>query len=448
VVLALTLLAAACGDDDEGDAAPSTTTQAVAEAGTTTTAAGGSESAGGSEGSSSGIQFSETNQYAQDVDRSGETITIGLSNDEGGVVSLPEFRVGAEVAADYINDHGGINGAKVKLSICESDASPEGAVSCANRFVEEGVDIASYGIELAIDAALPVYRDAGIPLITPAAYGAAQRVDPNAASFGAAAGAYTAWPLQALKDLGATNVAFITQNSPSVPNFLKLLEKWAPEIGIKVSSTNVLDPASPDYTAAVQAAASDGADAIWAFVPEPSCIQFVNATNQLAYDGLVMAGTCSQFIEVIGDAAEGTLTHPDVFLPDIAAAAPPHIQKNLALYGQVMRDAGHEDLVNSVAALTFAFMFDLKTALETIPEGPINAQSVLAAIHQDRWLPSFNGPDFNCGAKVWAAEPSYCRSGLLMVRVVKRNGELVREPIKTEDFGFYNDPALAARSDD
>jgi branched-chain amino acid transport system substrate-binding protein len=442
----LTLLAAACGDDDEGDAAPSPTTEAAAEAGSTTTAAGGSEATGGSTGDSSGIQFSETNQYAQDVDRSGETITIGLENNEGGVVSLPEFRVGAEVAADYINDHGGINGAQLKLSMCQSDASPEGVCACANSFVEQGVDIASYGIELAIDAALNVYSDAGIPLITPAAYGSAQRVDPNATTFGAAAGAYTAWPLQALKDLGATKVAFIAENSPSAPNFLKLLEKWAPEIGIKISSTNVLDPASPDYTAAVQAASSEGADAIWAFVAEPSCIQFVNATNQLAYDGLVMAGACSQYIKVVGDAAEGTLNHIDAYYPDIANAAPPQIQKNLAEYEQVMRDAGHEDLINGYASLTYAFMFDLKTALETIPEGPINAQSISAALHQDRWLPSFNGPDFNCGAKVWRGEPSYCRSGLLILRVVKRDGELVREPIKTENFGFYNDPALTSRT--
>jgi ABC-type branched-subunit amino acid transport system substrate-binding protein len=254
--------------------------------------------------------------------------------------------------------------------------------------------------------------------------------------------------LQALKDLGATNVAFIAENSPSAQTFVGLIEKLAPEIGIEVSSTNLLDPASPDYTAAVQSASSGGADAVWASVSEPSCIQFVNAAHQLAYDGLVMAGACSQYIKVIGDAAEGTLNFIDAYYPDMAAVAPPHIQKNLALYEQVMRDAGHEDLINGFASLTFAFMVDLKTALETIPEGPINSESISAALHQDRWLPSFNGPDFNCGAKVWRAEPSYCRSGLLILRVVKRDGELVREPIKTENFGYYNDPALTARSED
>ena len=83
---------------------------------------------------------------------SGETIKIGLSNDEGGAFSLPEFRVGAEVGAKYINDHGGINGAKIELVNCLSDASPEGAVNCANQFVEAKVDMATYGIEVAIDA--------------------------------------------------------------------------------------------------------------------------------------------------------------------------------------------------------------------------------------------------------------------------------------------------------
>jgi len=132
--------------------------------------------------------FSTTNAHKATVDRTGQTIKIGLSNDEAGSFSLPEFRIGAEVGAKYVNDHGGINGAKIELTECTSDASPEGAVNCANQFVEKKVDIASYGIEVAIDAGLPVYDGANIPLVTPAAYGSKQRTDPNAFSFGSSVG--------------------------------------------------------------------------------------------------------------------------------------------------------------------------------------------------------------------------------------------------------------------
>ena len=42
------------------------------------------------------------------------TIKIGYINNEGPAFSLPEFRVGGEVAIDYINKHGGVKGAKIQ----------------------------------------------------------------------------------------------------------------------------------------------------------------------------------------------------------------------------------------------------------------------------------------------------------------------------------------------
>ena len=393
-----------------------------------------------------GIAFSTSNPNKVDVDRSGETIKIGLSNDEGGAFSLPEFRVGAEVGAKYINDHGGINGAKIELVNCLSDASPEGAVNCANQFVEAKVDMATYGIEVAIDASLPVYSEAGIPLITPAAYGSKQRTDPNATTIGSAAGAYVVWPLKAFKDLGATDIAFIAENQPSSVNFVDLLNKWAPEIGVNIVSTTLVDPGNPDYTAAVQTGMSKGATAIWAFVSEPGCIAYVTAINQLAYDGVTMAGACSQYISVLGDQAVDTLNLIDAYFPDVAAAAPENIQTNLKTYAEAMKADGQEQYVDGFASLSFSFMQDLKTLLETIPEGPINSESITKAKNTDQTLPSFNASDFNCGAKMWPAEPAYCRAGLLILKVVDKDGKLVREPLSTENNGYFFDPALAEKS--
>jgi branched-chain amino acid transport system substrate-binding protein len=457
-VAAATVVAAACGDDDSSDGGGTTT------AATVTTVAGGSSSASSSPdttsddggaattssasggGEDGGITFSTSSPAKVDVDRSGETIKIGLSNDEGGAFSLPEFRIGAEVGAKYVNDHGGINGAKIELVNCLSDASPEGAINCANQFVEKKVDIATYGIEVAIDASLDVYSQAGIPLITPAAYGTKQRTDPNATIIGSAAGAYAVWPLQAFKDAGATDIAFIAENQPSSANFIDLLNKWAPVIGVNIVSTTLVDPGNPDYTAAVQTGISKNATAIWAFVSEPGCIAYVTAAKQLAYEGVTMAGACSQYISVLGDQAVDTLNLIDAYFPDVAASAPEHIQANLKTYEEAMKSAGQEQYVDGFAALSFSFMQDLKTLLETIPEGPIDAASIAKAKDVDQSLPSFNAADFNCGAKVWPAEPSYCRAGLLILKVVDQDGTLVREPLSTENNGYFYDPALAAKS--
>jgi branched-chain amino acid transport system substrate-binding protein len=461
LLIAAGTMAAACGSDDDDSSSDATTTAAAVA----TTASGAAESTSsavtstpssgsstGSAGSTAdgaggeGIVFSESSAHKADVDRTGETIKIGVSNDEGGAFSLPEFRIGIEEGAKYINDHGGINGAQIEIVKCLSDASPEGAVNCANQFVEEKVDLATYGIEVAIDAAIPIYGQAGIPLITPAAYGTAQRTDPNSTVIGSAAGAYAVWPLQAFKDLGATDVAFIAENQPSSPNFIDLLNKWAPELGVKIVSTTLVDPGNPDYTAAVQTGMSKGATVIWNFTTEPGCIAFVTAIDQLAYDGVAMAGACSQYISALGEKSVGTLNLIDSYFPDVAAAAPANIQANLKAYEEAMKAAGQDQYINGFATLSFSFMQDLKTLLETIPEGPIDAASITKAADTDQDLPSFNAADFNCGAKVWPAEPAYCRAGLLILEVVDKDGELIREPLSKENNGYFYDAALAEKS--
>jgi branched-chain amino acid transport system substrate-binding protein len=329
---------------------------------------------------------------------------------------------------------------------CLSDASPEGAVNCANQFVEKKVTIASYGIEVAIDAALDLYSGAKIPLITPAAYGSKQRNDPNATVIGSAAGAYTVWPLEAFKSLNATKVAFIAENQPSAVNFVDLLNKWAPKLGVEIVSTTLVDPGNPDYSAAVQTGMTKGATAIWAFVSEPGCIAYVTAVDQLAYDGVKMAGACSQYISVLGDKALDTLNLIDAYFPDVAASAPSNIQANLTTYADAMKAAGQEKYIDGFATLSFSFMQDLKTLLETIPAGPINADSIAKAKNTDQSLPSFNAADYNCGVKVWPAEPAYCRAGLLILKVVKKDGKLIREPLSQENNGYFYDEKIAAQS--
>ena len=184
---ALALVAAACGGDNSGGSSAATTaapaattasaavtTAAGAATTTATTAAGGAATTAGAK-----------------VDRTGETITIGYINNEGGAFSLPEFRVGGEVAVDAINKAGGVGGAEIKLDMCLSDATPEGSINCANKFVDEKVNLVYAGIDVASDAFLPIISQAGIPYVSSNSWGPAQKNDPNSHLLHAAAGAFT-----------------------------------------------------------------------------------------------------------------------------------------------------------------------------------------------------------------------------------------------------------------
>src|SRR5205823_3077408 len=95
----------------------------------------------------------------------GEPITLGLTNLEGGAISLPEVRNGMEAAIAYVNQHGGVNGRPFKLLRCDVDGSPEKSVDCGNKFVEGKVMVAVEGVDVGADAMLPILKDAGIPLV-------------------------------------------------------------------------------------------------------------------------------------------------------------------------------------------------------------------------------------------------------------------------------------------
>ena len=102
-----------------------------------------------------------------------------MANNEGPALSLPEFRHGVEVAVDYVNANGGINGAEIEIIECINDGSPEGSVNCANQFVDEGAVAYFAAIDVGADAALPILTSAGIPYVSTEPWGATQKTDPN-----------------------------------------------------------------------------------------------------------------------------------------------------------------------------------------------------------------------------------------------------------------------------
>ena len=367
-----------------------------------------------------------------------KTIKFGYVNNEGAAFSLPEFRIGGEVAIDYINKHGGIKGLKIQVVKCLADGSPEASINCANKFIEAKVMIAYAGIDVASDAALPLLSKAGIPYVTSNSWGTAQKNDPDSFILHAASAAYTIAPLKALKDLGAKKVAVILEDTVSGQDFIKSVVKPIGEgkLGLQILPITV-DPANPDWTVAVTTAMAGKPDAIWGQLTEPGCIGMTTATNALGFKGPVFAGSCSLYISVVGDKAIGTYTSGDVYNLEQSKFAPPKIQKNAALYAAAMKAAGQEKYINGFAAAPFSAMFELKSIMETI-KGAITPTSFKAAMNAGKTTPGFLGADLKCGAKPWPTETSHCRADILVWKVVAGPNGPTREPA-VPGFQDYSD---------
>jgi branched-chain amino acid transport system substrate-binding protein len=385
-LVAVGLVAAACSDDD-----------------------------GATTGSGSGL--GDTTATSAGTAATGEPIAVGFVNSEGGAFSVPELRVGNEVATDYINDRlGGVSGRPLEVTRCATDGSPEASIDCANQFVEAGVVAVVEGTDLGGDAMLPILADAGIPLVGHVQFGPARMFDPNSTYFGAAALAYGAAALQFYADEGAESVVWFLPDEPSSHAFTDgALEPASEALGIDYT-TVYYDAASPNWAVLATTAVAENPDVSGTIAAtDAQCAEMVGALRDAGYQGRILAASCVGLHDAVGDDAVGVDTDADHWHPGDVESAPGDKQAELEEYGAVMRAAGHEDLVDGNAIISFADMINLSRIMATI-DGPIDGVSVAGALDATREFDSYAGPTITCDGTVMPGN-SACSTDLLFFQV-------------------------------
>ncbi len=432
LALAFGLVAVACGSSDSDS-------QSTQPAQTTAAATLGSETETAPEDRPEpDAEPDETPPSSNEpIDRSGEVIKVGYVNNEAGTVSLPELRIGGEVAIGAINDAGGIHGAIIEPVVCISDGTPEGAINCALKLVEEDVVMAYAGLELGSEAALDVWLDAGIPYVSANSYGPAERSSPGAFILHTANGAFAVGPAKTFSELGIDHIAVIVENTSTALEFLGSVITPVFEYYNIETERIVVDVAAPDWTAAIAAAQAAGVDGLMGWITEFGCIGMVGSAAASGFDKPIFAGQCNLYINVLGAASVGTYTQAPFWVPWIADFAPPEIQQRLAEYAEDMTAAGHENLVESFAPAPYAAWREIEFVLETI-EGPITPESITAAFAAPNETPGWFGPNLRCGLAPWPPEPSHCSSQLIVTQVVENeDGSLRRVVVGDGPFDAY-----------
>ena len=428
VLVAFGLIAAACGgSDDGGDADEPAGTTAPAGTGDAGAAPDDGNDAGdgsandGEDGTGGGDASTATAA----IDRTGEVIRVGYVNNEGGNISLPELRIGGEVAIDVINRNGGIHGAVIEPVVCTSDGTPESAINCAIKLIEEDVVMAYMGVELSSEAALGLWLDAGIPYVSSHSWGPTERNSPGAFLLHVATGAFAVGPAKTFKELGIDHIAVVIQDSSNALDFMdNIIVKVLEHHGIEMERI-VVDIAAPDWTAAIAAAQSAGVDGMMGQLDEFGCIGMVGSAAASGFDKPIFAGSCTLYIDVLGPAALGTYTQGDQWVPWVAEFAPPEIQERLAAYAQDMTAAGHEQLIEGFAVAPYGAWREIEFILETI-EGPITAESITDAFANSGETPGWFGPNLRCGQAPWPPESSHCMSHIMVWQVVEAEDGTLR----------------------
>ena len=420
----MTVAATGCGSDSNNEGSASTDSTSSA-ASSTPAPASSTESA------ASSTVVSATNapgSTAETTDRTGQTIKIGLVNEDNGPFTFPEFRFGAEVAFQRINDNGGINGAQIELVSCSVDLTPESSVDCANQLVEADVAAAFIGIDLTSDAALPVYQEAGIPYITSNNWGEIQATAEGAHLLHVATEAAFVSAFELASTLGAKKLAFLYENNPAnVNNVENIMPPISETYGIPFVAVSV-DGAAPDWTAAVASANAQGAELMYGQNSEPGCTAMVKAIRASNFDGPIGAGLCSKFQFDLGEDANGVYTVMDQLQPSAKGSAPATIAAHLKEYEQLMSAAGHDEYIEGYAVWPYGAANELGTVLSTI-SGDINGASVEAALDADVTIPGWLGPDLNCGAEQWPSSPNSCTATIGVFQTETDGTTVVRNEV-------------------
>lgn len=290
LALALALTAAACGDDD--DTADSTASSETTEA----PAGGGSDDGAGGDETGAAAGAAAIPEHVGPADDSLEPVVIGMINLEGGQLSYPDVRIGAEAAAKLINEElGGIQGHPVELRVCAVGVDQASNQACAQEFANAGdVNVVLQGYSFGSAFSHPVFEAAGLPVLMQTPLTSADFEAPLAWAFqGGNIGGTTGTAGYAAKYLDAEKVVVLGVDLDATRGVVAAMEALPSMQGRDLQVTYLADTAT-DLTADVQVSGAAEADAVLVLVNAHHCIQIAQTLRDLGVTAPVLAvSTCA-----------------------------------------------------------------------------------------------------------------------------------------------------------
>ena len=330
------MIAAACGSDDDNssDTTPATEaagdTAAVADTQPADTEPADTAPADTAPGDTepADTEPADTEPAAADplgtpTPAEGEPVKIGLLTESGGeaISSQSELtETGAQIAVDYVNEYrGGLAGQPVELVICGNKASASGASDCANQMIEEDVAAVVWPFTGFGPQQVPIITGAGIPVIAVSGSSTEELTTPGVfiitGGYVGTLGAYA----QHSADNAVEKFAMITIDVPSATQAAEGIGTMVfGNAGVDYSVVKVA-PGTPDMTAQVQAAISDGATALGVTGDVTFCTSFFQAYQALNLDVpkyIIQPCVDPTVIESLSDVLDGSILATTVAVDD------------------------------------------------------------------------------------------------------------------------------------
>ncbi|WP_022851960.1 branched-chain amino acid ABC transporter substrate-binding protein [Limisalsivibrio acetivorans] len=257
-----------------------------------------------------------TQEETQEAEASTEPIKIGVAGPHSGDLAsygIPTANA-VKLYVDEINSNGGVNGRQIELVVEDDVCKPEVAANTAAKLVsEEVVAVVGHICSGATKAALGMYKDAQIPVMSPSATNPALTKSgdyPN--FFRTIAPDDSQARLQvdfALDKLGLKKLAVIHDKGDYGKGLAEFAKSFIEQAeGAEVVLYEGVTPGAVDYSAVVQKVKQSEADGVifGGYHPEASKIVTVMKKKKLEIPFISDDGVKDEtFIKVAGDFAEG-----------------------------------------------------------------------------------------------------------------------------------------------
>jgi len=257
-----------------------------------------------------------------------EPIKVGVAGPHSGDLAsygIPTVRA-AELVVEEINAQGGVLGRPVELLVEDDVCKPEVATNTATKLVSDGaVVVVGHVCSGATKAALGIYNDAGIIVMSPSATnpGLTQSGDyPN--FFRTIASDDLQAKLGAdftVNTLGAKKVAVLHDKGDYGKGYAEFAKKYLEEMdGVEVTLFEGVTPGAVDYSAIVQKVGRSGAEAVvfGGYHPEASKIITQMKKKKMDLHFISDDGVKDvTFIKVAGDFAEGVYASGPMDVSDL-----------------------------------------------------------------------------------------------------------------------------------
>ncbi len=263
--------------------------------------------------------------------QSSAPIKIGVIEPLSGPVAASGnyVRMGAEIARDWVNARGGVNGRKIELQIEDNKSDPKEAASAAEKLIVRDkvpAIMGAWGSSMTL-AAMPKLEEYGVPMVveTSSAASVTRRGNPWVFRISPPSEMEALGLEQYVDKLGVKKVDFLAVNTDwgrgSIQAFGDMLRKK----GVQVGAAEFMEQSATDMNAQLTKIKQTGGDTLFltTAVEQITLVLKQGQEQRLARKIVTTGGSSSptQLIKQAGAAAEGSY-HIVFFMPWFPEAMP------------------------------------------------------------------------------------------------------------------------------